>query len=247
MYPIFQYLIGSHAETLVSVSTRNYLTDKNLLNNFYSETTRINPRFSVVGLFVAYELTQPTQVTQPATSETQQATLETLETKLQNLLTEIYNDIPATVWTDTDRTTLHRKTGLAKTKTVVTKPITESCFVSVKILTGGKVQLTCSTNNDKTLASKAEKADGVMIAQRIVPPLDSSISGGNDLAGKVKHLALMSADDGTEKVFYSKTTFIVDAGTANTGNYLLFYLRWHNSKHPELAGPWTGPYEQVIP
>ena len=172
--------------------------------------------------------------------------LDSKEEKIMKLLSAIYIDIPDSVWTDQDRETLHRKTGLPHTKTDKKAAITEECFATRTLLGGGQFQLHCSITNDRNLASLPERADGVMVASRVDIPLNIEASEG-DTTPKAKYIPLNGADDGTTKDFYSKANFTVIKNSDQSGNYYQFYTRWFNSKHPELAGPWTGPYVLVIP
>lgn len=172
--------------------------------------------------------------------------LDTIETKIMKKLSAIYNDIPDSVWTDQDRETLHRKTGLPHTKTDKKAAITEQCFATRTLLGGGQFQLHCSTANDSNLASLPERADGVLVASRVDEPLPIEGTDG-DTTPKARYIPLKGADDGTTKDFYSKANFTVIKDSDQSGNYYQYYCRWYNSKHPELAGPWTGPYVLVIP
>jgi hypothetical protein len=172
--------------------------------------------------------------------------LKSIEDEIEKLLSKIYNDIPASKWTDQDRDTMHRKTGLPNIKTDMKAPITEKCFATNTLLGGGQFQLHCSISNDKTLASLPDRADGVQVASRTDEPLTAEASGGETVS-KVKYKPLTGANDGTTIDFYSKANFTVNKGSDQSGNYYQFYTRWFNSKHPELAGPWTGPYVLPIP
>jgi hypothetical protein len=37
----------------------------------------------------------------------------------------------------------------------------------------------------------------------------------------------------------TKALFVLQLGPSCTGKYLYIYFRWHNTKHPKLAGPWS--------
>jgi len=165
------------------------------------------------------------------------------EKKIKKLLSAIYNDIPDSVWIDADRDTLHRKTGLPIVKTDKKTAIKEQCFCSIELIGGGKIQLRFKSTTDASRASLPELADGVMIASTVSKPLDKEEAGENEL----KYIPLKGAEEAANFDFHSKASFELDFGSTNTGNYLQFFARWTNSKHPELAGPWTGPNVISIP
>jgi hypothetical protein len=172
--------------------------------------------------------------------------LVSLENSIKSLLTSIFNDIPASVWTNADRNAFNRRTGLPKTPTHPTEPIVEECYVKAKAKGGGDVILECSSLEDASRPSKPAGADAVEIAFRIDMPVIETDGAGNDLASKVRFKSLADADDGTAKAIFTRAKFTARLGTKNSGNYLLFYARWINTHHPELAGTWTGPYSLLI-
>jgi hypothetical protein len=173
--------------------------------------------------------------------------LDAKEDEIKSILSVIYDDIPASVWTQVDRDTLGRKTGLPKTKSVKNTPIAEFCYPHVTLLGNGDIKLVCSILNDKTVASKPNFANALEIAGRMDDPIDASKLADPLLAGKVKYAMIKSPDDGTQKTLYTKTTFIIHLGAENSGKYFQFYARWTNIQHPEIAGTWTGPWTELIP
>jgi len=45
--------------------------------------------------------------------------------------------------------------------------------------------------------------------------------------------------EGLKAEISTRASFNLDAGSASSGKYLYIYLRWYNTKHPALAGPWS--------
>ena len=41
------------------------------------------------------------------------------------------------------------------------------------------------------------------------------------------------------KEIFTKSVFTFHMGVENVGKKMVAYLRWYNTKHPELAGPWS--------
>jgi len=180
-------------------------------------------------------------------SRTKQVTdnLELAEEKMKQMLTDIYNDIPASVWTQNDRNTLHRKKGAPIVRTTRTTPIAENCFVILTPVVGGNVKFSCRITKDSTRASKPEGADGIEIAYRIdVPSMVKDAAP--ELSPKVKHFVLNGPDDNTKQWLSTKASFMMQFGTGNAGNYLQVFARWINTKHLDLSGPWTGVFSANI-
>jgi hypothetical protein len=173
--------------------------------------------------------------------------LTTVEKNIKKLLSSIYNDIPDSVWTDKDRTTFNRKSGLPRIITEKKTPIKEKCFAHVTLIGNGDIKVVFSTTNDKTVASKPEYSNAVEVAGRIDEPFDKSELADNELASKVKYPLLKSPDDDTQKSIYTKTTNTISHGAENSGNYWQFFSRWINVQNPGIAGTWTGPWTTMIP
>ena len=48
-----------------------------------------------------------------------------------------------------------------------------------------------------------------------------------------------AAEAGLLKELSSKAIFTLQLGADNSGNNLYIYFRWYNTRHPQLAGPWS--------
>ena len=168
--------------------------------------------------------------------------LNILIKQIESLLAEIYRNIPEELWTVTDRSTFQRKTGAHAAHTIHTEPISELCSVLLKAMGGSAVNAKCRTNEDSTRASKAEGADAVEFAYRIDPPLPPD----PEHPEMPKYYLIKNHDDKTTRITYSKANITTQFGEDSAGNMLQGFARWVNTKHPNLAGPWTGPWRIVI-
>jgi phosphomannomutase len=109
-----------------------------------------------------------------------------------------------------------------------TEPIAERCFATAQTLGGGEMKISCRTDHDASRASKADHADSEQIAWIIA---DAPPANVNDVANKE---------------IITKASFTLHLGAENAGRKLFFFSRWYNTKHPELAGPWSDLNTAVI-
>jgi hypothetical protein len=124
--------------------------------------------------------------------------------------------------------------------------IEDDCFAKLVPMGGGDVKFICSTKQDSSRPSKAENADAVEVAYRIDKPIAEDDKGENEGANSLKFYALSGPDDGTSKTSRSKASFILKLGVENAGLYLQVFVRWINTKHPEIAGHWKGVFTVFI-
>lgn len=161
--------------------------------------------------------------------------------KIEETASNIYNNIPADKWTDLDRETLHRKTGLPKAKAVHhKKPIKDKVFFSATPATGGKFDFVCRTVHDSTPASLAADADGVEVAYGIFPYEFKTDEDSGETSSIPKRLATGVGECPMRQTFY-KARFTATPEGEKKDRYINFYLRWINTTHPELNGDWCGP------
>ncbi len=99
--------------------------------------------------------------------------------------------------------------------------LTDKVVLDAKPIGGGDVAMKAKTSTDSSRASKPDGADSVQLAYAFgaTPPANM--------------------DKGTTKDIFTKASFTLHAGTDNIGSKMYVYARWYNTKHPELAGPWT--------
>ncbi len=167
--------------------------------------------------------------------------LTTASTSIKDFLRGIYNDIPASKWTDDDRAVFNRRTGLEPTRTIPTTPLKDKCFNRYTALGNCELVMKFYTTNDATRAGLTEGADSVQIAYRIDLIELEQDEQGHDIPGKIKRKPILNPEDGTTIVSFTKASFVWNLGSTNSGSYLQFYQRWACSKRPNLNGPWTGP------
>jgi hypothetical protein len=117
--------------------------------------------------------------------------------------------------------------------------IAATCFVSVKMLGGCDVRFLCRSSSDTARASKAEGSDAVEICYSSIPLPASDSTGGNDSTSKAKPKQLAGPSEAAVREIHTKAIFIIHFGDDDLGNNLQFFVRWINTKHPDLAGPWS--------
>lgn len=114
-----------------------------------------------------------------------------------------------------------RKGVLQKTtRSVSTTPISEMPIVAVQPLGGGSVAIKCHSNASR--ASILDGADSVQFVYAVgnTPPASADVQG-------------------LSKELSTKASFTLALGAGSSAKYLYIYFRWYNTKHPELASPWS--------
>jgi hypothetical protein len=124
-----------------------------------------------------------------------------------------------------------------------TASITEQCNATGKALGGGQVKLDFRYSTDKSLPSKPKGADALEIAYRISPKYFEK--QGTELSTKTR-IAMIDPGEAAEKMISTKASFILKLGTLNADMELQFFVRWINTKHRDLDGPYTGPFYVTI-
>jgi hypothetical protein len=106
--------------------------------------------------------------------------------------------------------------------------ISDELMFKVMHSRGGVLTIKCRMPSAEGRARKPDGADSVQIAYRIsdAKPVD--------------------ANDGTLKEIFTKTIFQIDAQIGNQGKKIFILARWYNTKHPQLASPWTVAEEHYI-
>ena len=134
--------------------------------------------------------------------------------------------------TTTDLNIFRIKTsGVTKkaTRTVSTTPVEISVSPAFVLVGGGVIKVKCKNNTDK--------------GQHIVEGSDSV-----QYVYKIDDKAPEGADDsGLSSGLSTKASFSLSLGSSNSGKPLYIFFRWYNTKHPELAGPWTPLQTLSIP
>jgi len=169
--------------------------------------------------------------------------LATKSEELKVMLMDIYSNIPAGKWTDDDRVTLHRKTGLAHKPTKPDHPIKETCTVKVDARPNAVFKFSIKVDKDTKRASIPDGANAVEIAYAVVESKYRKIE--TDTTGKVKKQCL-GPKDGTVSKIFTKANFTLEIEVELIGFDLCYFIRYINTHYPELAGEWTEPGSILI-
>ena len=115
-----------------------------------------------------------------------------------------------------------------KNPTTPNTPLNFSMMLDVQSKGGGDMAIKCRTSNDSNRPGKPNGADTVQLAIHLgdTPPAN--------------------ADDNTIRELSTKASFIYHAGTANSGKSMHVFARWYNTKHPELAAPWSAMLTVIV-
>lgn len=108
------------------------------------------------------------------------------------------------------------------TRSVSVSSITEAVVAGIQTLGGGTLSVKCRSNT-ATRASIVEGADSVQYVYLVGKTAPTSY----DAVGLTKEIS-------------TRAGFALNLGGEAAGESLYIYFRWYNTKHPELAGPWTG-------
>ena len=114
------------------------------------------------------------------------------------------------------------------TRSVPTTPITEPVTVTFQPLGGGSITIKCYSTTGQR-ASIYNNADSVEYLYQVgtTPPV--------------------AADENVlKKGISTKGSFTVALNPDTPGKFLYIYFRWYNTKHPELAGPWSSLQTTMI-
>jgi hypothetical protein len=171
--------------------------------------------------------------------------IKSLRKQLEKLMSAICDDIPKSVWTDDDRIIFGRKTGAEDPPSKPSK-IEVGVVPSMISLGGGMLKCGCKSKTDQSRPSLAAGANAVIMAYRVDKIEYETDSEGEEPVSKVKFPPIYGPDDGTTKVVSSKATILLELGIEAAGCVLQYYLAYINTSHPEINGPWSGPFHIVI-
>jgi len=122
-----------------------------------------------------------------------------------------------------------KKGALQKTsKSVSSTPISEPVTVTIQPIGGGSMTVKCYS----TTGQRASIYDGADSVQYIYQVGDISPASA-DATGLTKELS-------------TKASFTLALGSGSSAKNLYIYFRWYNTKHPELAGPWSSLQTTLI-
>ena len=114
------------------------------------------------------------------------------------------------------------------TRSVSTTAISEPVTVTFQVLGGGTVSIKCYSTTGQRAAIYGD-ADCVQYLYQV----------GNTAPTEAN-------EDSMKKDLCTKASFNLVLGSGNAGKNLYIYFRWFNTKHPELAGPWSSLQTTMI-
>lgn len=179
-------------------------------------------------LFVKYEDKQNSRTQSVTTSLNDIITRVINYNTKYNLLDRIASSTAATV---TDFATFSIKKNAVKkvSRTLTISAITASVNPSIVLVGVGVLKVKCKNNIDK--------------GQHLVPS-SNCVQYMYQIDGK----APVGADMlGLSMGISTRASFTLSFDSSNSHKLLYIYFRWHNTKHPELAGPWTNLLTMSIP
>ncbi|MEI6852343.1 MAG: hypothetical protein WCL06_05850 [Bacteroidota bacterium] len=172
----------------------------------------------------------------PGRKETQLThNLKDITDKVKVKLREIYDDIPASSWTEDDRTYLNRRTGLPHKPSKPTVPIAADVIVDIIPHPNGLFEFNLRSRTDAKRFSLAEGADGAEVRYAIV---QSNIRKAADMPDRVKEKCNGPDECSLKQVFF-KAKFQFQLESIFAGYNLYCWVRWINSKYPQFAGKWS--------
>ncbi len=171
------------------------------------------------------------------------ANLALVSKQMKALLTKAFDDIPASVWTEDDRKTCNRKTGLPHKPTKPTTPIKEICIVDIEVRTNGLFYFGIRQRDDTKRYNIPEDGDAAEIVYAIVE--SKYRVADSELASKVRKKC-EGPNDGTTKEIFFSAKFNLAIDPLLKAFDLVCWVRWTNTRHPNLAGEWSGPHIKTI-
>jgi hypothetical protein len=122
-----------------------------------------------------------------------------------------------------------------------TTPIAEGVAVEVKHRGSSEVEFICKTGEG---TAKPEGADSVQVAWMIIE--DQPVTPGPVPTPPSEDDMPDYDDPRMTKEIFTKSHFIKHFGGDNVTKRVVCFFRWYNTKHPDLAGPWTEIMAVVI-
>jgi len=148
--------------------------------------------------------------------------------------------------TTNDRKVLHIAAPVTS-HTIDLTPIKPFCYANPKAEGAGDVTFKCKVDTSSSRAHKADGADAIELAMRLDPPeLEKAPEGGTDTGTVVVKPTMQDPDEATIREITTKCSFKRSYGVAKEGWVLNGFARWINTKHPEKAGKWTGPFRITL-
>jgi hypothetical protein len=124
--------------------------------------------------------------------------------------------------------------------------IVAKCFTNLSLLGACLLRFENRASADSKRASKAEFSDAVEIWYRIVPDIITPAEDSSQPPVKSKPKQMIGPSEATVHAIFTRAIFTIQFPDVESGNNLQFYVRWTNTKHPEVSGPWSAMIGQVI-
>ena len=112
-----------------------------------------------------------------------------------------------------------------------TVAIAETLSFSVSYMGGAELRFSCRVASHSGRAAKAKGADSVQVAFKLINNRNEALPPLTEM----------------QRELFTKAVFIMPLGAENIGKAVALCMRWYNTKHPSLAGPWTDRQVFVIP
>lgn len=100
-------------------------------------------------------------------------------------------------------------------------PITERCYGTFQPLGGGRIRAGFRTMTHSNRPALAKGANCVQIAFSIGEPVPAH------------------AGEAAQQEIIPRASYVIETDSTNSGKWMYIFSRWFNSKHPQLAGPWS--------
>jgi len=132
--------------------------------------------------------------------------------------------------TITDLEVFNIKKGLLQktTRTVAVTPLTNQVAAAIHPIGGGSISIKCR-NDSGERAAIDEGANCVQYAYLVGDKAPDSADAEN-----------------LRRDISTRASFILPLGSICSGKNLFIYFRWYNTKHPELAGPWSAMMTTLV-
>jgi hypothetical protein len=114
--------------------------------------------------------------------------------------------------------------------------IESNLVFKVEAIGSGDLKFTCRTSHDDHRASKAEGSDSIQVAHFI---LETAAQPQTTPPAEQPAAATIPTPTTMMNEIFTKSIFTMHFGVENIGQRVVVYLRWYNTKHPELSSGWT--------
>lgn len=114
-----------------------------------------------------------------------------------------------------------------KARVIPKTPLDQPVQVALKPLGGGSIKVVCSNEN----------------GHHSIPQPGNSVQYRYYMGATAPSSA---NDEKLKQDVSTRASFLFQFGPGNEGLHLFIYLRWYNTKHPDLSGPWGMVQSTII-